>query len=451
MSLILQDSNFQDGITKRYHEQCAAYMNTVDQLQQKIVDGQLEIVNLQTYNPRSEIESPVWYEIKSYGEKRGYKVVNECHFYSSHYIGRYSHDGYAIIINPRFGNIFNYLVSYATNIYIPYGQSEISFNTQNNSYWLIALLWKAMLNRALTTGQIPKEYITITKNQKNYRGHLAIARHIRVNLCDATRFYCSYKKLSMDNIINRVIRTIYNLLKNKGLSSLVAEFEAYDKYLSSMSVSSGIMDVHEIDDIRYTRLNAPYKPVMELSRTILANHKAESSTCNSVNSDISYFVDIADLWEMYLLKQLQNNLPSKYHVYSPNMGFGESLLEGGMREIRPDIIIEKNGKILMIIDAKYKDYTQFGKSAVYGVGREDLYQMTTYLHHYGNEDQNIVGLFTSPVACQDNDIHVYTHNKNHCIGLVNLDIVNADDNIDLLHRNEHSYIDNITKILDGLC
>ena len=138
MSLILQDSNFQDGITKRYHEQCAAYMNTVDQLQQKIVDGQLEIVNLQTYNPRSEIESPVWYEIKSYGEKRGYKVVNECHFYSSHYIGRYSHDGYAIIINPRFGNIFNYLVSYATNIYIPYGQSEISFNTQNNSYWLIA-------------------------------------------------------------------------------------------------------------------------------------------------------------------------------------------------------------------------------------------------------------------------------------------------------------------------
>ena len=48
-------------------------MNTVDQLQQKIVDGQLEIVNLQTYNPRSEIESPVWYEIKSYEEKKDIK------------------------------------------------------------------------------------------------------------------------------------------------------------------------------------------------------------------------------------------------------------------------------------------------------------------------------------------------------------------------------------------
>ena len=451
MSLILHDSNFQNGVTKWYHEQCAAYMNTVDRLQHQIAAGQLEIVNLQTYNPRSEIESPVWYEIKSYSEKKsGYKVVNECQFYSSHYIGRYSHEGYAIIINPRFGNIFNYLVSYASNIYIPYGESEISFNSQNNSYWLIALLWKAMLNRALTTGQIPKEYITVTKNQKNYHGRLTIAKHIRANLCDATRFYCSYKKLSMDNTINRVIRSIYIILKSKGLSSLVAEFEAYDKYLCSMGVGAEVVDVHEIDDIRYTRLSAPYKPVMELSRTILANHKAESSNDKSVNSDVSYFIDIAELWEMYLLKLLQNNLPSDYYVYSPNTGFGDSLLEGGMREIRPDIIIEKNGRVLMIIDAKYKDYSQFGKSALFGVNREDLYQMTTYLHHYGKEDQSIIGLFTSPFPCSEDDVHAYSHNKNHRIGLVNLDIVSVDDNIELLHKNEQIYLDNITKILASL-
>ena len=451
--LELTDSSFPDDSrsTKQYKDQSAAYMKTVDQLKQRIDDGQLEIVNLQNYNPRSEIEYPVWYEVKSYVDKHDYTVVNECEFYTSHYIGCYSYEGYAIIIKPRFGNIFNYLVSYATNIYIPYGESEISFNPQNNSYWLIALLWKAMLNKAITTGQIPKEYITITKNQKNYRGHLAIAKHIHTNLCDATRFYCTYKKLSMDNTINRVVRTIYDLLKNKGLSALVAEFDAYDKYLCSMGVSSGIMDIHEIDDIRYTRLNAPYKPVMELSRTILKNYKAETSTNNSANSEVSYFIDIAELWEMYLLKLLQNNLSSEYHVYSPNTWFGDNLLEGDMREIRPDIIIEKNGKVLMIIDAKYKHYTQLGKTSKEGVKREDIYQMTTYLHHYGNEGQNIVGLFTSPVSCKDNDIHSYTHNKNYRIGLLNLDISNAGDNIEQLHKNEQIYLDNITKILDCLC
>ena len=89
MSLTLQDSNYQNGVTKWYHEQCAAYMNTVDRLQHQIAAGQLEIVNLQTYNPRSDIESPIWYEIKSYSEKRGYKVVDECTFYSSHYQTEY--------------------------------------------------------------------------------------------------------------------------------------------------------------------------------------------------------------------------------------------------------------------------------------------------------------------------------------------------------------------------
>ena len=75
MNLILKDSDFQRGVTKVYHEQCAAYMNTVDQLQQQIETGQLEIVNLQTYRPRREIESPVWYKIKSYSENRGYKIL----------------------------------------------------------------------------------------------------------------------------------------------------------------------------------------------------------------------------------------------------------------------------------------------------------------------------------------------------------------------------------------
>lgn len=450
MNLILKDSELHSGVRKRYHEQCAAYMNAVDQLQKHIKVGEVEIVSLQTYNPRLDIQTPVWYEVKSYGEKRGYKVVNECEFFSSHYIGRYMHNGYAIIIEPRFGNIFNYLVNYATNIYISNDENEVSFIAEHNSYWLIALLWKAMLNKALVEGQIPKEYQVETKNRRSYRGHLAMAKHIHANLCDATKFFCSYKKLSMDNTINRTIRTVYKVLSSLNLNTIVSEFEAYDKYLCSMGVFSEISDVKEIDNIRYTRLNAAYKPVMELSRTILSNYKAESSDNNSSENGISYFIDIAELWEMYLLKLLQNNLPSKYHVYSPNSGLGEYLLENGMRAIRPDIIIEKDGRVLVIIDAKYKYYEQFGSTSKYGVSREDLYQMTTYLHHYGKDDASIVGLFTAPSACGDNDIHTFSQKKNHRIGLVNLNIVDNDNNMELLHRSEAAYIGSINKILSAL-
>ncbi len=64
-------------------------------------------------------------------------------------------------------------------IILPLGESHLALNNPNNSYWLIALLWKAMLNKALTNAQIPKGYESVTRNQKNYRGRLALSKHIR--------------------------------------------------------------------------------------------------------------------------------------------------------------------------------------------------------------------------------------------------------------------------------
>lgn len=451
--LELKDSSFIEGkgVSKDYSQQCAAFMDAVDHLKKQYEDGQLEIVHLQSYNPRINVETPIWYEIKSYGTSYNKTVVSNCEFFSSHYIGRYSNGVCSIVIEPRFGHVFNYLVSYATNLYLPQGFSDQSY-ANKNAYWLIALLWKAMLNKALTTGQIPKEYQTITKNQKSFRGRLSIAKHIHANLCDASRFYCSYKKLSMDNTINRTIRTIYGILKNKGLSSIVSEFEAYDNYLCSMGVGSEMSDVRDIDNIRYTKLNIPYKPVMELSRTILSNCQAESSNGDGIKHNVSYFIDIAELWEMYLLKLLQNNLSPEYHVYSPNADYGNNLLNSGMREIRPDIIIEKNNRVLMIIDAKYKNYTQFGRNSMEGVKREDLYQMSTYLYHYGRDNEEIVGLFTSPVtpAYSGKEVYSYSHNSHHRIGLANLDITANDENLEIIHANERKYIEQIKELLSEI-
>lgn len=446
MSLELLDSDFIKGKTDS-----AIYMSAVDELQKQFNDSTLEIIRLQSYSPKIQVECPVWYDIKSYEQKKWNQIVNECQFFSSHYIGRFSHNGLSITVNPRFGNIFSYLISYASNLYLPLGSSEIAYNTRNNSYWLIALIWKAMLNKALTLGQIPKGYETIRKNQRSFRGRLIVNKHIQANLCDATKFYCSYKKLSMDNAINQTIRTAYALLKTRNVSSVISEFEAYDKYLESMGVKSSMFDTNEIEKIRYTRLSEPYKSVMEVSKTILSNYRAESSKGSGSRSDISYFIDIAELWELYLLRLLQNHLPSEYRVYSPNSNSGTNLLEGNLREIRPDILIEKDGRVVMIIDAKYKNYYRFGRSSEQGVQRDDLYQMSTYLYHYGSQNNAIIGIFTSPVSCPENDVYTFSENLNHRIGLVNLNIADADDDVDRVHEEEKKYIATITSLLNSLC
>lgn len=451
ISLSLNDSDYIKGFVpnKDFHE-TGYIIEAIENLKRQFENEEIEIISLQNYNPHIKKEVPIWYTPDSYHSQYYKPIINNCRYFTSHYIGRFSYKGVDILIEPRFGNkMFNYLVSYATNLFLPIGSSEASFSLSNNSYWLIALIWRAMLNKALTTGQIPREYQTISRNQKHFRGHLAVSKHIHANICDATRFYCTYKKLSMDNTINRTIRATYKRLNimlgmNK---NVISEFEEYDKRLESMGVGCAIDDIAELDKIRYTRINAVYKPLINLCKTILSNKNAQSSSGGS-RQDISYFIDIAELWEMYLLKLLQRNLPPEYLVYSPNAHVGDFLLNNNMRELRPDIIIERNNKVVMIIDAKYKNYSELGAISQSGIQRDDLYQMCTYLYHYGKMNDSIIGLFSSPCSqINNNDIHSFSSNNKHRIGLVNL---NAENTMEKIHEEENNYISKIKKYLSEL-
>lgn len=155
----------------------------------------------------------------------------------------------------------------------------------------------------------------------------------------------------------------------------------------------------------------------------------------------------------------------EYHVYSPNDSGGSYLVEGDCRQVRPDILISKDGVIIAILDAKYKWYKKIGKHADKNnsVSRDDLYQMITYLYRYAEPDKKVVGLFISPVKnfseSPDSDVKSLNNHENHKIGVINLDIeqfnTSGDDNktpfsLKTIQEEEVRFIDNIKKILDNL-
>lgn len=149
---------------------------------------------------------------------------------------------------------------------------------------------------------------------------------------------------------------------------------------------------------------------------------------------------------------MQRNLPSQYNVYSPNSTHGDYLITGNMREIRPDIIIEKNRRIVMIIDAKYKRYSTFGFTSkdCHAVSRDDLYQMIAYLYHYGSNNENLIGLFCSPIEnIKDNDVHSLKNNKKHKIGLLNLDIEGVENSDEAIRIREMEYCQKIISLIEG--
>lgn len=451
MELKLVDSCFTYDMAEKlcYADQSAAIMEAVDVLNKEYVNGLISVVSLNKYRTDVCLESPIWYEIKSYTTLHHHVVPDECYFFSSHYIGRFTHKDVNIVIIPRFG-LFSYMLNYATNIFIP-PLGETGFKKAiGNPYWLIGLLWKALLDKALINEQIPKEYQKVNNNQKRFLGRLLINKHIHANLCDASRFYCSYEIMTMDTLINRVIRASYKCLKEQGVGNILNDTEGYDQRLAALGVRDYINNIEEIDNIKYNRLTDCYLPLMNICKIILSNQ--QQNGYNQENSKgLSYFLDVAEIWELYLLKILQRNLSREYRIYSPNSSKGQWLLDENMREVRPDILIEKAGKVIMIIDAKYKRYSCIGKSTTLkgAVQREDLYQMTTYIHHFSEIGRPIAGIFSSPSAQNEMDICNFFKNPIQKIGVVNLKIEGEQSLKEIKHA-EKEYVENICTLLKQL-
>ena len=273
---------------------------------------------------------------------------------------------------------------------------------------------------------------------------------------DKSKFYCKYRKLTMDTTINRVIRYTYKLLtqKQNGLNTLLKDIAEYDNKLQSFGVGLNRVQLNEIKNIRYSKLNFHYKKVMELSKIIIQNQVAQSDNITQNHNSFSYFLDIAQIWEDYLLKVLQKGLVG-YDVYSPNDNGGEFLFKNQFREIRPDIIIKKDGEIVAILDAKYKWYNKIGEYANINnsISREDLYQMMTYMYHYANSNNTVIGLFISPMAQDDISLKILANNPKHKIGVLNLNIEQFNENNKFSNENikkeEKEFIKKILSALEN--
>lgn len=454
-TLELKDSQYIDGEESKYYN--IYYCNAVDKLNQEIIDMQIDFFSLGGNNKKLN-KKFIWYKIDEIENFSKTQIIKKATFFTSHYMGFYStvinNEIVNIRISPRFGvGIFNYLISFAYGIYLPKGFSNSSSHN-SDSLWLITLMWKATLEKALTKSQIPKEYQKQSKNLETYKGQLNIAKHLHHNLFDKSKFYCDYRKLTMNTLVNQTIRYTYKLLEKKGYANLLKDISEYEQMLQSFGVENQKPTLQMIKNISYSKLNIAYKKVMELSSLIIKSQSKSTINKSFTNDSFSYFLDIAEVWENYLLKLLQKNLP-EYEIYSPNEKGGISLFYDGSREIRPDIIIKKDNKVIAVLDAKYKHYNKIGKYADIdkSVSRDDLYQMATYLYHYGNKNENIVGLFISPIKQSEENPKLLNNTTNHKIGVFNLNIeqFNSEDcnfSMEKVKEEEKVFIKKIKGILN---
>lgn len=427
----------------------------IDKLNKAALDGRLQFLSVSGNHRFCEPKPPD--KIISY-------TVNEqllkSSFDVSHYIGSYAtRIGSGIValeIRPRCGNnILDYLLQYTTGIYLPPDTISGLRPDLSVAEWMLALLWRSIFNQALRRFHIPREYRTKLTNDRVFKGRLDVLRQIRENYADQSKFCCIHRPLTMDTTINQTIRCVFRLLAgNPAGATLSNGFESYDEMLAGFGVKLRDVRPEEIDRIRYTNMSYGYLQLMQVGKAIIRHLGASRSDLPS--GGVSLFIDVSEIWENYIEAVLLSHLPSNYRIVNPNEIGGQGLFVGQKRKIRPDLIIENEAGVpVAILDAKFKAYREVGDYEKSGVSRDDLYQMITYMYHYG-KDRNtpLLGLFISPVKGSGDRESLYQLDncRNHEVGILNFDLEQWNDKTDIditgVKNNEKNFADNLQYLLD---
>lgn len=428
--------------------ECSVIQEAIDILNRNLQKGEFNFISLTGSRKPREVENFLNYQTSKTDTAYGKTRIKELVFTSSYYVGQAiitTSQGKQVHIQlepdlPE--DIRNHLLSYACGVYIPKTAKGAASASQDTSHWLLFLMWRCAFDRALKNASIPKSYIPVSKNLRCFRGRLNIARNLQENLTDQSRFYCDYKPMSMDITINRAIRYVYKLLVNLNNVDRQAfqSLHEHDERLASFGVNNAPISPEQIDRIVYTRMSEVYRPLMQLTKALIRTYGAHDLEIS--NETPSYFVDWTEIWENYLLKVMQKYI-SEYTFISPNENVNDiKLLECG-RAIRPDFIVEKNGKIVAILDAKYKNY-----HTIFDISRDDLYQMTTYLYHYSFEKnkpvKDIPGIFIAKTS--GNEKTTFSNGLS-AIHLCNLNIKDIET-IEKLLEEEKNFCSNLRTILN---
>lgn len=252
--------------------------------------------------------------------------------------------------------------------------------SSGNVFDLLCFMFPLVLKNAVRQG-IFKTYRTFERNDANVKGSVNLSRHIRQNIPFGGKIAYNERTQVFDNPLTELVRHTIEFIRTKPFGKSILNSDSETKSAVSQIVeltqNYSFHERHKIISENAKPVSHPFfikwKPLQKICLAILNHskinyHSNETSVCGLL-------FDGAWLWEEYLntiLRPLGFVHPeNKEHKGGLRMfkTDDELALDKDHRRIYPDFY--KEGEY--ILDAKYKHLQN-------GVGREDLYQVISYMH-----------------------------------------------------------------------
>lgn len=233
-------------------------------------------------------------------------------------------------------------------------------------YVHVLLNWlEILIRKGLYKTYVPVEALASTIKGKYLAGK---------NLNSTTRFWCQYDDLTFSTRVNQILKaTLLHIIRKVPVSNALRQRAL--TYFRLMHPVEEIALSHKVfRQVEYNRLNHHYQTLIELCELIYSG----TSLIDGENGQVfsSFMANMNRIFEQFVLKYLQRELPSEHIKGSKIIRWANSLQEDDyLPAIEPDIYVR--GKYL--IDTKYfkSPLNERGK-----LHSAHLYQILTYMQAY---------------------------------------------------------------------
>ncbi len=242
---------------------------------------------------------------------------------------------------------------------------------------LIALFCRKLF-AAIHRG-LPRRYVASADDLNALRGRLDVNRQFTALAASPQRLACQFEELSANIALNQILKAAVRVLRQKSRSldnqRRLVELDYVFADIALVAATPTLFGSVMLD-----RTNAAWHDLFRLAQLLLGDQFQNTSI--GEDRGFSLLFDMSALFERFVGRVFQEALRGtdlKVTLQGPR-GFALSDTSGGTQRFmtRPDIVIHRSGRTLMMIDTKWKRLCGFIDDPKQGVAQADVYQMMAY-------------------------------------------------------------------------
>lgn len=289
-------------------------------------------------------------------------------------------------IGSRFGEDFlRYIIADTDGFLELEDMGGSGEHDDQGSNWLLAYFWNIKFKRAYRLG-VPKAYVTRRDRLSRVRGSIDVVDYYHHGA--SGKYLCRYREHSYDSPATSLFLKAYETIAAK-YPFCAPTRKIYNAFLAA---SQGVKRS------RQEILNTPffsnpfysdYNLVIDLSKRVIRQQSMENQSEQAENA---FLFDVSMLFEYFIRKTLTRNGIDLHGKSGQTYRIPTGDAQKHGHKLIPDIVFEHNGG-LYVFDVKYKNF-----SLEYGVRREDLFQLHTYIGQWGNDTPVSACGFIYPIA-----------------------------------------------------